>query len=316
MRPSPEAGGTILFLSALSDSSWPSALQSAFPDHQVVTRLPDASPETTVAAVVWKHPYGSLAAHENLRVLVNLGAGVDHIIGDPALPAGVPIVRLVDPGLTARMTEYVLMHCLALHRRVPELRKAQDERLWQFQAPAPPGRCCVGILGFGKLGQACARSLSAVGFEVIGWKRTPEEARGFAVYSGMDGLREFCARTDILVILLPSTAATRDLVDQRFFDRMKAGAALINVGRGDLLVEADLLAALNDGHLRHAVLDVFRTEPLTRDHPFWSHPRITISPHNSSATDPATAREHVIENIRRAFRGDELLDRIDPAIGY
>lgn len=313
----PETGKpTILFLSDASDKRWPSALASAFPEHRVVTSLEQADPANTVAALVWKHPYGSLSAYRDMRVLVNLGAGVDHIVGDPDLPAGVPIVRLVDPGLTARMAEYVLMHCLSLHRRLPELRTAQAERRWNFIAPEPTSSASVGIVGFGKLGQACADKLSKVGFNVIGWKRTPGEHGSYEVHHGQDGLAAFCSRADIVVVLLPSTESTRNLLDRNVFRHMRKGAALINVGRGDLVVEEDLLAALDEGQLRHAVLDVFRTEPLPAEHPFWTHPGITITPHNSSATNPTTALEQVSENVRRALVGEPLLNRIDPAAGY
>jgi len=315
--PTSETGKpTILFLSEVSDKSWPSALAAAFPEHRLVTRLEDADPANTVAGLVWKHPYGSLAAYRNMRVLINLGAGVDHIVGDPDLPAGVPIVRLVDPGLTARMAEYVLMHCLSLHRRMPELMAAQKEGRWNFIAPTAPSSTCIGILGFGKLGQACAEQLSKVGFNVIGWKRSPGEFSGYEVQYGHDGLNAFCARADIVVVLLPSTEATRNLLDRGVFGRMRKGAALINVGRGDLVVEEDLLDALDAGQLSHAVVDVFRTEPLPAGHPFWSHPAITITPHNSSATNPVTALQQVSENIRRAFAGEPLLNQIDPAAGY
>jgi glyoxylate/hydroxypyruvate reductase A len=307
---------TILFLSEVSDKNWPSALARAFPEHRVATRLKDADPGNTVAAMVWKHPYGSLSAYRNLRVLINLGAGVDHIVGDPGLPAGVPIVRLVDPGLTASMAEYVLMHCLSLHRRAPELRAAQAECRWKFVAPAPTSSTCIGILGFGKLGQACAEQLSKVGFNIIGWKRTPGFADGYELHHGQDGLTTFCSRADIVVVLLPSTESTRNLLDRDVFGRMRKGAALINVGRGDLVVEGDLLTALDGGRLRHAVLDVFRTEPLPAEHLFWTHPRITITPHNSSATNPATALQQVSENIRRALAGEPLFNQIDPAAGY
>lgn len=307
---------TILFLSDISDGSWPSALVEAFPAFQVATRLEDADPATTMAALVWKHPWGSLRTYSNLRVIINLGAGVDHIVGDPDLPPGVPIARLVDPGLTARMSEYVLMHCLSLHRGLPELRTAQSERRWNFVAPKPPSTACVGILGFGRLGRACADQLSRIGFGVIGWKRVPGEVGKFEVFHGPDGLSPFFSRADIVVALLPSTAATRNLLDTKLFDCMRPGSALINVGRGDLLVEEDLLTALDNGRIRHAVLDVFRTEPLPVDHRFWNHPRITISPHNSSATDPATALQQVIVNVRRALANESLLNWVDPEAGY
>ncbi|PWE53716.1 glyoxylate/hydroxypyruvate reductase A [Metarhizobium album] len=307
---------TILFLSDTSNRSWPSALAEVFPGYQIATQLESADPANTIAALVWKHPYGALRHFNRLRLIVNLGAGVDHIVGDPDLPAGVPIVRLVDPGLTDRMSEYVLMHCLSLHRKLPEARIAQSECRWNFMAPTPPDTTCVGILGFGKLARACADLLSRIGFRVVGWKRSPATFGSFDVFDGREGLPLFLSKADIVVSLLPSTGLTRNLLDSSFFHAMRAGAALINVGRGDLLVEEDLLASLDSGHIRHAVLDVFRTEPLPIGHRFWSHPNITVTPHNSSATDPSTALQQVVENIRRALSNDDLLNRVDAEAGY
>lgn len=307
---------TILFLSELSNNSWPDALAAAFPSHRIVTSLEDADPNNTVAALVWNHPYGALSSYANLRVIINLGAGVDHILGDPTLPAGVPIVRLVDPGLTSTMGEYVLTHCLSLHRRLAEMKAAQAAHRWDFVVPAPSSSTRVGILGFGTLGRACADLLSRVGFNVIGWKRTPGDSTEYEVYHREDGLATVCSRADLIVVLLPLTNETRDLLDIDLFRSMRRGVALINVGRGDLVVEEDLVAALEEGHLRHAVLDVFRTEPLPTAHPFWSHPNITITPHNASAANPATALEQVSENLRCAFAGDSLSNLVDPARGY
>ncbi|MEP9355817.1 glyoxylate/hydroxypyruvate reductase A [Xanthobacter sp. KR7-65] len=312
-RPEPHV---ILFHSAASDPRWPDAIRRALPDFEVRTNLEGIAPEDVAAAVVWKHPPGMLAPLARLKLIQVIGAGVDHVFTDPFLPRHVPIARLVDPGLTARMSEYVLLHALALHRRMDETVRAQDERRWEFIAPAPPARTCVGILGLGHLGLACATTLRAMGFRVIGWSRTRKADLPFETYAGADGLAAFRNACDVLVLLLPLTAQTQGLVDSRFFDDLRAGAALINVGRGGLIEDDALLAALDDGRLRHAVLDVFRQEPLPADHPFWTHRRITVTPHNSSATDPDTAIEQVVENVRRAVSGERPLHLVDPSAGY
>ncbi len=306
----------ILFHSEFSDPSWPDTIQRALPDFDVRRSLDGVAPEDVVAAVVWKHPPGLLEPLSNLKLIQVLGAGVDHFLADDRLPKGVPIARLVDPGLTDRMTEYVLLHTLALHRRLAETDRAQRERRWEFIHPAPPSRSCVGILGLGHLGLSCATALSALGFRVVGWSRSPKPKHKFSTYAGPDQFSGFLRRCDILVLLLPLTPQTRDLVDAGFFENVREGAALINVARGALVVDADLVSALDSGRLRHAVLDVFRQEPLPVDHPFWGHPRITMTPHNSSATNPETAIGQVTGNIRRALSGVPPMNIVDPGIGY
>ncbi|WP_164738534.1 2-hydroxyacid dehydrogenase [Aquabacter cavernae] len=306
----------ILFHSDASDPRWPDAIQRALPDFEMRRTLDGVPPEDVAAAVVWKHPPGLLEPLTNLKLIQVLGAGVDHFLADTRLPKGVPIARLVDPGLTARMSEYVLMHTLALHRRLPESARAQRDGRWDFIHPQPPERTCVGILGLGELGQACAAALSGIGFRVLGWSRSRRSGMAFETYAGEVERSAFLRQCDILVLLLPLTAQTRDIVDARFFDEIRPGAALINVGRGALVDDAALVAALDEDRLRHAVLDVFRQEPLPPEHPFWTHPAITVTPHNSSATNPDTAMAQVTENIRRAVSGQTPLHLVDPAAGY
>jgi glyoxylate/hydroxypyruvate reductase A len=308
--------GTILFYSEASDPSWATELQKVLPAFVVRTRPEDTDPPDVVAAIVWKYPAGMLKQFENLRLIQVLGAGVDHLWSDHCLPKHVPIARLVDPGLTARMTEYVLLHTLALHRRLPELRNAQCKGTWHYLHPRPPADTCVGIMGLGVLGRSCADALAGIGFNVIGWSRSRKPNMAAQTYIGVADLGEFKRRADIIVLLLPLTSATENLIDSHFLDGVRDGAALINVGRGALIVENALIAALDGGRLRHAVLDVFRTEPLPAEHIFWSHPKITITPHNSSATNPATALGQIVENIRRAMAGEKLLHLVDPVIGY
>lgn len=306
----------ILFHSEASDPRWPDAIQSALPEFNVRRTLDEVPPEDVVAAVVWKHPPGMLEPLANLRLIQVLGAGVDHFLADTRLPKGVPIARLVDPGLTARMTEYVLLHTLALHRRLDETAEAQRERRWEFIHPTPPEQSCVGILGLGQLGLSCAFALSAFGFKVVGWSRSRKQSTQFDTYAGEGELAKFRRQCDVLVLLLPLTAQTSGLVDSRFLEDVRDGAALINVARGALIDDADLIAALDHGRLRHAVLDVFRQEPLPVDHPFWTHPKITVTPHNSSATNPDTAIGQITENIHRAVSGLSPLNIVDPRAGY
>lgn len=306
----------ILFHSEVSAQSWPEAIQRALPEFEVKRNLEGVAPEDVVAAVVWKHPPGMLKPLHNLRLIQVLGAGVDHFFSDNQLPEGVPIARLVDPGLTARMTEYVLLHVLSLHRRSHESASAQREHRWEFIYPDPPERTCVGILGLGRLGSACATTLSGLGFRVIGWSRSRKENVPFKTYAGIPELPEFKRQCDILVLLLPLTSETRDLVDEEFLRDVREGAAIVNVARGDLVVDQDLVDALDSGRLRHAVLDVFRQEPLPVEHAFWTHPKIAITPHNSSATNPETAVRQVADNIRRAMAGQMPSNIVDPLVGY
>jgi len=308
--------GTILFYSEASDPSWPTELERAFPTFAIRTRPEDTDPGDVVAAIVWKYPAGMLQQFVNLRLIQVLGAGVDHLWADPCLPNHVPIARLVDPGLTARMTEYVLLHSLALHRRLPELRNAQSKKTWRYLHPRPPADTCVGIMGLGVLGRSCAAALAGVGFNVIGWSRSHKSNIAVHTYNGAADLEEFKRRADIIVLLLPLTSATENLIDSHFLAGVRDGAALINVGRGALIVEDALIAALDAERLRHAILDVFRAEPLPAEHAFWSHPKITITPHNSSATNPATALGQIVENLRRAMAGEKLLHPVDRVIGY
>jgi len=266
--------------------------------------------------IVWKPPAGLLARMPNLRAVLSLGAGVDHLLADPALPAGVPVCRVVDDGLTDRMREFVLLAVLSQHRQVPTYQAQQRRGEWteHFQAPAAERQ--VGIMGLGVLGQACGAALVAQGFAVSGWSRGPKHIEGMRCYHGGAGLASFLAASEILACLLPLTPATENILDAALFAQLPDGASLINVARGAHLVEGDLLAALDSGRMAHATLDVFRTEPLPRGHPFWAHPRISITPHVASISDPRSVADQIIENIRRAGVGETLRNQVDPARGY
>lgn len=268
-------------------------------------------------ALVWNPPRGALRRRfPNLEYIFSLGAGVDALLDDPDLPPGVPVVRMVEEALVIGMTEYVTLHVLRLHRRQQDFEAQQRDKVWrQIATPLAPDRG-VGIMGFGMLGADAARALAALRFDVAAWSRTPKAASGIETYHGASGLDAFLARSEILVVLLPLTDATRGILNARLFDRLPAGAALINAGRGGLQVEADILAALDSGRLDAAVLDVFALEPLPSDSPLWSHPKVTVTPHNAALTGAASGAREVARNLRRVLSGEQPLNVVDPTAGY
>lgn len=267
-------------------------------------------------ALVWNMPPGVLKTFPNLHAIFSLGAGVDHIFADPELPKGVPVCRVIDRNLTQRMTEYVLLHVLRHHRRQPEYDALQRAGEWRELYTPTAAERGVGIMGLGELGADAARRLAAIGFKVAGWSRTPKAISAVEIFNGTAGLAPFLKRSEILVCLLPLTPETAGILCRRLFEALPKGASIINAARGGHLVEADLLAALDSGHIAHATLDVFREEPLPPAHPFWRHPRITITPHVASITDPRTVADLVAENVRRHRAGIALLHVVDPEVGY
>ena len=267
-------------------------------------------------ALVWRPEPGFLASLPSLKLILSLGAGVDHLLDDPRLPRHLPIVRLVDPHMTNAMSEYVVLQVLRLHCRDLDYRAQQQAGVWrELDQPNAAGRR-VGILGLGELGQDAAKKLKALGFDVAGWSRSEKAVAGVGSYAGAAGLPLLLGRSEILVCLLPLTAETEGILNARTLALLPKGAALVNAARGAHLVEEGLLAALASGQISAAVLDVFRQEPLPADHPFWHHPRIVVTPHVAAFTNPATAAPIILENIRRFEEGRPLLNRIDPARGY
>jgi len=310
---------TLLFFSEVDRVDWWTAeLKKAAPDIPV-RAWPDVGDPAAISwALVWKPRHGLLASLPNLKLILSMGAGVDHVFADPTLPPGVPVTRIVDPMLTAGITEYVLLHVLRYHRFLPVLEAQQRERVWKmrFDLHRLPAERRIGILGLGVMGADSAAKLAALGFAVAGWSRTEKTLPGVESFHGPDGLAPFLARSEILVCLLPLTPATRDILCAANFARLPEGAFLINAGRGGHLVDADLLAALETGRIAHATLDVFHTEPLPADHPFWTHPRITVTPHNAAISDPRSIVGQVVDNIRRFEAGQKLVNEVDTRQGY
>lgn len=264
--------------------------------------------------VAWNHPKGLLNSFPNLRLVASFGAGVEHLLDDPALPEGVEIVRTVDSGLAFGMAEYVVTAVADWRRGWGAFREAQRLKTWSPRSYALNGT--VLVLGIGRMGWAVARALQSVGHRVVGWKRTGGSVDGVECISGRRALKEALADVDVVVCLLPLTVETEGMLDCDFFASMKKGSLLVNVGRGAHLNEDDLIAALAEGRPGHAVLDVFREEPLPLGHSFWTHPAITVTPHVASLTDPRGAAERIAENRRRLNAGEPLLDPVERERGY
>lgn len=300
---------------------WLARFRNLLPDRKVVALGEPFDRRDVRYAAAWKHPPGALAGLPHLDAIFSLGAGVDHLVGDERLP-DVPVVRVVDPDLTDRMSEYVVLHCLMYLRQQRRYDAQQRDRVWhddRFQPAAREVR--VGIMGLGVLGEDAARKLKTLGFDVAGWSRSPRHLDGLPTYAGEDGLGAFLARTDILVSLLPLTQDTRGVLNRSVFARLAhdgrlGGPAIVNAGRGGLQVEADILACLNDGTLAAATLDVFETEPLPTDSPLWQHPAVTVTPHNAAMSEPDAIGRLVAEQIHAYERGEPLRNVVDRQLGY
>ncbi len=303
-----------------SPDHWIDALKAQDPSRQV-QRAPEVEDPAAVRyALVWKPEPGYLAGFPNLQVIFSLGAGVDHLTSDPGLP-DLPVVRIVDPDLTMRMTEWVVLQVLFHHRQQFAYLHLQAERRWLSLSQWSAADVRVGIMGMGVLGVDSARALKSLGFRVSGWSRSPKEVDGIPCHAGPDGLDAFLAGTDILVALLPLTDDTRGILDARLIERLAkdgplGGPVLINAGRGGLQVESDIDVALRDGHLRGASLDVFETEPLAADSPLWTAPNCIVTPHVAAESDPVALSAYVVRQIQAFERGEGLSNLVDRRRGY
>ncbi len=309
-----------LLISDWDVAPWAHSLEQLAPDREIFAAPNIASPENITYALCWKPHSGMLATMPNLQVIFSLGAGVDHIYEDDALP-DVPVVRIIDPDLSMRMNEYVVLHVLMHHRKQRTYDALQRKREWCELSQAPASAVRVGIMGLGVLGMDAAKKLRILGFQVNGWSRTAKNLDGINCFSGEAGLGDFLGQTDILVCLLPHTPATDGILNRALFEKLSHDGplkkpVLINAGRGGLQREADILSSLDDGILGAATLDVFETEPLPAASPLWRHEGVTITPHNASASDPDTILQNVLKQIA-VFEAGETMDNIvDPAQGY
>jgi len=308
---------SLVFHSAIdAPEPWRLTLAKAYP-HLQFCIWPDVNDVRDVHyALVWKPPHGMLASLPRLKAVLSLGAGVDALFEDPDLPRHVPILRLVDAGLRGQMTEYGLYAVLHFHRDMPHYQVAQRAGRWAPLAAVPAADRTVGILGLGVLGADLARQLVGLGFKVLGWSRNGRPLPDVEVLSGDAGLRALLARSEILVNLLPLVPETVGILNAGTFAQLPAGAVVINLARGGHLVEKDLIAALDSGRLRGAMLDVFEREPLPTLHAFWQHPKVWFTPHISAQAVTALAEGQIIENIRRIEAGETPIGRVDPDRRY
>ena len=291
--------------SAAERAEWLAALGAAMPEAQWLDlAAARAAPASVEAAVVANPPPGSLQGLPKLRLIQSLWAGVDRLLADATLPAGVPIARMVDPAMNAAMAETALWAVLSLHRGFFAYARRQRQGLWQLHAQRRADEVRVLVLGQGQMGRSAAARLAQQGYALSTWRRDGQP------------LPPLLARADIVVNLLPLTASTRGLLDAAFFAALPAKASVVNLGRGAHVVEADLLAALDRGHLRHAVLDVFSTEPLPAGHPYWQHPRVTMLPHAAAGTDARSAAAVAVANLRALADGAPLRHLVEPGRGY
>lgn len=247
------------------------------------------------------------------KAVLNLWAGVEDVVGNQTLT--MPLARMVDHGLTQGMVEWVTGHVLRHHLNTDLHVHGQDGE-WRSYVPPLAGDRGVTILGLGALGAACATALAGLGFDVNGWSRSSKDVPGVKCWSGADGLVEALDRAEILVLLLPYTPQTENILNTETLAQMPRGAKIVNPGRGPLIDDDALLSALDSGQIGHATLDVFRVEPLPKDHPFWAHPNVTVTPHIASETRPETASRVIAENIRRGEAGEPFLYLVDREMGY
>ncbi|SOE47152.1 2-hydroxyacid dehydrogenase [Orrella dioscoreae] len=309
--------GALVFYSAFDDfDTWKNALHACLPSLRILHASEVTDPAGIHYALAWKPPAGFFDSMRNLRLIINLGAGVDALVGRKDLPANVPITRITDPDMARMMAGYVLFATLRHAREIPWFEQAQRRGEWAYRHPRSPRDIRVGVLGLGELGAHAAHELQRQGLTVLGWSRSPREIPGVRCHAGMDALDTVIAQSDILVIMLPLTPQTHGLLGRERLERLPRGASLINVARGALVDQAAMTALLRDGHIGAATLDVFTHEPLPADDPLWRMENVLITPHLASVAIPASAATQIAGNILRVARGEAPLHEIDPSRGY
>jgi glyoxylate/hydroxypyruvate reductase A len=307
----------VLFYSAImSAEPWRDALLARQPtlDFRIYPEF--GAVDEIDCLLAWRPPPGTFARLNRLRLIYCTGAGVDQLFADPELPPDLPIARLVDPAQSDEMAAYVMAVVLARHRQLAVMADQQRAGLWRFPDYRYVTDLRIGVMGLGALGATVAQRLALCGFPVAGWSRRPKQLAGIAGFAGADQLGAFLARTDMLICLLPLTRETDGILDAALFRQLPPGAYLVNAARGQHVVDADLIAALDAGQLSGATLDVFRTEPLPAEHPFWRHRKVAITPHVASLARPDSVADQILENLRRLRTGAPLLHQVDRQAGY
>ncbi|MAL38831.1 glyoxylate/hydroxypyruvate reductase A [Thalassospira sp.] len=306
----------ILISAAGEDAAWKEAMVARLPGAKIVTGDENYDPETIDYALFWKQPQGLIKTLSNLKAIFSLGAGVDHVVSSPSLPADLPVIRLEDAGMADQMVQYHLYAALHFMRDFDIYSDQQAKADWTQHPVARISKCRIGVMGLGALGAAVATALSSLGFGVSGWSRSMKAIDGITTFAGKETLGEFLGQSDILICLLPRTTETENVLNSTTLSFLPKGAAIINAARGAMINEADLLRALDTGHLRGAFLDVAVTEPLPESHPFWDHPKIRITPHIAAETRIEESVEQIAENIDRINRGETPRGLVNRETGY
>lgn len=294
---------------------WRETFKQQIPDLPIRV-WPGAGDLKDIEYLAFMHPdFNTLPVFPNLKAMFSRAAGVEDIVDHPKLPKA-PLGKVEPPGGDPMMTEYVVMHVLRLHRNMPAYQAAQARREWHQAPIVRPDHRRVGFLGFGMMAKAPALVLKSLGFKVSAWVRSPRQAEDVPIFHGMDQLEPFLNQTDIAVCLLPLTADTHGIFCTRTFNMMPKGAMLVNVGRGRHVVDKDLIAALDSGQLSYAALDALWPEPLPKDSPLWTHPKITVMPHVARRPTVAQLVTEIVANIRSLRSGGRLLQEVDLKLGY
>lgn len=296
--------------------SWKKALKAKAPDISIYSYLEEHPKEEITLACVWKQPVDSLKQYPNLKCIASLGAGVDFIFKDQSVPQNIPITRVVDPVLASDMSEFVLALILSFFKNLNNYRTDQMKKVWYPQEYMRISDVTVGIMGMGALGEKLTEDLIKNRFKVIGWATSPKNIPGVEVYIGNKEKNTFLSRSNILVCLLPLTRETTGILNNKLFKELPKQSYVINVARGGHLVDEDLLEYINNGHLAGAGLDVFHEEPLAVEHPFWTHPKIHITPHVASVSDIESVIPQLLENYRKLKEGLPLNNTVNREKGY
>ena len=308
--------GTLVFYSEFDNfDQWKRLLLSEIPTLDIQQASAVTAPEKVRYALVWKPPEHFFQRWPNLELVINLGAGVDALVGRCDL-SNIPVTRLSDPNMARMMAGYVLFAVLRYARDIPFFEQMQKQARWQYRHPRAAEEIRVGIMGLGELGGTTAQEVARQGFSVVGWSRTAKQIDGVECHHGMASLNEFLSRSDILVIMLPSTPETRGLLNDQRLAALPHGANLINVSRGDIVDEPALIASLSSGQIGGATLDVFAQEPLPESHPLWSMENVLITPHLASVALPGSAAKQIAANIQRVNDKQPPLHCVDLNRGY
>lgn len=308
---------SLLILSPSRETkSWVASIKQSDPIIEVFV-YPEAIDNDAVEfALVWNHPYGSLKRYPNLKCISSMGAGVDYLFKDPDLPENVPITRIVDPELSKTMFEFILAIVMNHLRNLTYFKQLQIKEEWKPSIYKRIEDVQIGIMGYGVIGSYVANRLSNCGFSVKAWSQNKKPDKNIEQFVGEYDFKSFMQNTEILICLLPSTDKTKGLLNKQTLGFLPQGASLINVARGNILIDEDLIELLDSGHLKRASLDVFSQEPLPENHPFWKHEKIDITPHIASLTNPKSVAPQIVANYRRMKGGEPLMNQVSIEKGY